>query len=245
MPASQPTILATSGGYATPARGDLELNELFHHAVELSNPGGTPRVTQLATASGDQRFWNAKFAEAAVRAGYQATCLNLFPMPTVADVEGHLMEQDLVWVHGGSVVNLLAVWRAHGLDRILRRAWESGVVLAGISAGSICWHEGGVTDSFRPELDPVTDALGFLPYANGVHYDVEEGRRPLIHRLVGNGTLPTAHCTDDGVGLVYRGQDLVEAVAENDDGLAYVVTRTGPGEVIEEPLEPRRLSQRP
>ena len=241
MPASQPTILATSGGYAAPARGDLELNALFHHAVELANASGTPRVTQLATASGDQRFWNAKFAEAAGRAGYHTTSLNLFPMPTVPDIEAHLMEQDVVWVHGGSVVNLLAVWRAHGLDHILRRVWQAGVVLAGISAGSICWYEGGVTDSFRPELDAVTDALGFLPFANGVHYDVEEQRRPLIHRLVGEGTLPTAHCTDDGVGLLYRGQELVEAVAENDQGRAYVVTRTAAGQVLEEPLSPRRL----
>jgi peptidase E len=113
-------------------------------------------------------------------------------------------------------------------------------VLAGISAGSICWYQGGVTDSFGPDLAPVTDALGFLPFANGVHYDTEPGRRPLVHRLVVDGTLPTAHCTDDGVGLVYHGQQLVEAVSETDDVHAWVVRREG-DDVVEERLEARRL----
>ncbi len=182
------------------------------------------------------------FNEAATRAGYLATNLNLFPMPTVEDIEGHMMAQDVVWVHGGSVVNLLAVWHAHGLVDIFRRVWEAGIVLAGISAGSLCWYRGGTTDSFGPPLRPVTNGLGFLPYANGVHYDVEPGRRPLMHSLVAEGELPTAHCTDDGVGLVYHGTDLVEAVAENDHGLAYVVSRNSDGQAIEEQLEPRRLS---
>ena len=100
------------------------------------------------------------------------------------------MAQDVVWVNGGSVANLLAVWRVHGLDAILRRVWEAGVVLAGVSAGSICWYEGGTTDSFGPELRAVTDGLGFLPYAGGVHYDSEAGRRPLVHELVAAGALP-------------------------------------------------------
>jgi peptidase E len=241
MPAEHPTILATSGGYLTPARGDLALNDLVHHAVELARPTGQPRLCHLGTANGDQRFHNAMFDEAAAAAGYASTHLNFFPMPSVDDVEEYLLQQDVVWVNGGSVVNLLAVWRAHGLEPILRSAWEAGVVLAGISAGSICWYQGGVTDSFGPELAPVTDALGLLPFANGVHYDSESGRRPLIQRLVGDGTLPTAHCTDDGVGLVYRGQDLVEAVSETDDAHAWVVRRDG-DEVVEERLDPRRLA---
>jgi peptidase E len=91
---------------------------------------------------------------------------------------------------GGSVVNLLAVWRAHGLDAVFRRVWEAGVVLAGVSAGSLCWHVGGSTDSFGPQLRPVTDCLGLLPYGNAPHYDSEAQRRPLTHRLVADGTLP-------------------------------------------------------
>src|SRR4051794_41685177 len=163
-------------------------------------------------------------------------------MPNHDDVEGHVLAQDVVWVGGGSVANLLAVWRLHGLDAVLRRAWDAGVVLAGVSAGSICWHAGGTTDSFGPDLRAVTDGLALLPYANGVHYDSEERRRPLVHRLVADGTLPLTYCTDDGVGLVYRGVDLVEAVTERPDAGAYVVQRDGvEAGAVEDRIEPRRL----
>jgi peptidase E len=241
MPAPQPTILATSGGYRYGERTQLEFNGLVRHAVELSGSARSrPRVTHLGTASGDQRYFNDWMSDAARHAGYELTNLNLFPMPNLDDVEGHLLEQDAVWVNGGSVANLLAVWGVHGLGEVFHRAWQAGVVLAGVSAGSICWYEGGTTDSFGPELRAVTNGLGFLPYGNGVHYDSEERRRPLVHRLVADGTLPTTHCTDDGVGLVYHGTELVEAVSEQDGKGAYVVSRNGDA-AVEERIEPRRL----
>jgi peptidase E len=166
-------------------------------------------------------------------------------MPNVEDPEAHLLEQDVVWVNGGSVVNLLAVWRAHGLDGHLRKAWENGVVLAGVSAGSICWFKGGVTDSFGPELKPVTNSLGFLPFHNGVHFDSELRRRPLVHKLVANGTLGETHCTDDGVGLVYHGTELTEVVSSVKNKAGFRVT-AGAGEsvdaiAVEERLESRFL----
>ena len=249
MAAQQPTILATSGGYKAGGRTRLEFDALLHHAVELSGvTGRAPRVTHIGTAAGDQRWFNAELDQAAKTAGFDFSHLNLFTMPSIDDPEAHLLEQDVVWVNGGSVVNLLAVWRAHGLDGILRRAWEDGVVLAGVSAGSICWYQGGTTDSFGPQLRPVTNALGFLPYGNGVHYDSEDQRRPLVQRLVADGTLGETHCTDDGVGLVYFGTALVEAVSEVRGKAAYRVTPgTGGGtggaapQVFEERLEPRVL----
>jgi peptidase E len=241
MPAPQPTIVATSGGYRYGERTQLEFNGLVRHAVELSGSARSrPRVTHLGTASGDQRYFNDWMSDAARHAGYELTNLNLFPMPNLDDVEGHLLEQDAVWVNGGSVANLLAVWGVHGLGEIFRRAWQAGVVLAGVSAGSICWYEGGTTDSFGPGLRAVTNGLGLLPYGNGVHYDSEARRRPLVHRLVADGTLPTTHCTDDGVGLVYHGTELVEAVSEQDGKGAYVVSRNGDA-AVEERIEPRRL----
>ncbi|GAA1951924.1 peptidase E [Kitasatospora viridis] len=241
MAASEPTILATSGGHRPGAHTMIEFDALVHHAVELSGVHGRrPRVMYVGTAIGDAEHFTARVTEAARVAGFDLTPLQLFPMPNLADIEGAVLEQDVVWVMGGSVANLLAVWRVHGLDAVFRRAWETGVVLSGVSAGSICWFQGGTTDSYGRELRPVTDALGLLPYGNGVHYDVDAGRRPLVHRLVADGTLPTTHCTDDGVGLVYRGTTLVEAVAETAGKAAYLVEREGDG-AVEHRLEPRLL----
>ncbi len=242
MVADAPTILATSGGLRPGRRTELEFTPLVHHAVELANvTGRTPRVCALATAIGDQRHWAGQITDAAGVAGFALTRLHLFPMPSFDDVEAHLLAQDVVWVMGGSVVNLLAVWRAHGLDAVFRRVWESGVVLTGVSAGSLCWHVGGSTDSFGPQLRPVTDCLGLLPYGNAPHYDSEAQRRPLTHRLVADGTLPTSYCADNGVGLLYRGTEFVEAVTERPGQGAYVVRRASDGTAVEERLEPRAL----
>jgi peptidase E len=236
-----PTILATSGGYREGRRTRLELSPLFHHGIELSGASGrAPRVCFVGTATGDQRWFNAELDEASRVAGVRASHLNLFTMPAYEDVEAHLLEQDVVWVNGGSVANLLAVWRVHGLDEIFPRVWQAGVVLSGVSAGSICWFVGGTTDSFGPRLRAVTNGLALLPYGNGVHYDSEAGRRPLVHRLVGDGTLPETHCTDDQVGIVYRGTTMVEAVTDRAGKGAYVVRRDG-DLAVEERVEPRLL----
>ncbi|UIJ35699.1 peptidase E [Allobranchiibius sp. GilTou73] len=240
MTTDEPTILATSGGLRPGERTYFEFTPLTQYAVDLAGVAGrAPRVCTVTTAGGDAAHVMHGLAEAGRIAGYDHTNLQLFGMPNVADVEAHLLSQDVIWVMGGSVVNLLAVWRAHGLDAILHRAWQAGVVLTGVSAGSICWYQGGTTDSFGPQLAPVIDGLAFLPYGNGVHYDSEERRRPLIHRLVADGTLGPTHCTDDGVGLLYRGTELVEAVAESGAG-AYVVQRDG-DTVREDALDVRRL----
>jgi peptidase E len=248
VPADAPTILATSGGYLLNPEGRrrLDFGPLVHHAVELSGVSGRrPRICHLGTAGGDQRAFAAELDEAARAVGFELSHLHLFPMPSIADVTGHLIDQDVVWVGGGSVANLLAVWRVHGLDVAMRRAWEAGVVLSGVSAGSICWHVGGTTDSFGPDLRAVTDGLALLPYGNGVHYDSEARRRPLVHRLVADGTLPLTYCTDDGVGVVYRGVDLVEAVTERPGAGAYVVQRDAmEGSAVEDRIEPRRLTPR-
>lgn len=243
MPADEPTILATSGGYRPNPRLGVEFGPLVHHGVELSGCAGrAPRVTYIGTAMGDDRRMNAMMADAARLAGFDFTALSLFPMPTVDDVEAHLLGQDLVWVHGGSVANLLAVWRVHGLDDILRRVWQAGVVLGGVSAGSICWFDGGTTDSFGPELRPVTNGLGFLPYGNGVHYDSEARRRPLVHALVADSVFEEVHCTDDGVGIVYRGTTWQDTLTEQPGKGAYVVTRGTDGAAQERRVEPRLLS---
>lgn len=242
MTAQRPTIVATSGGYRPGERTQLEFDALVHHAVERAGvTGRAPRVAAVSTACGDFPNLQHQIGEAGRIAGFDLTHLTLFPMPNVPDLREHVLSQDVVWVHGGSVANLLAVWRVHGLDAIFREAWEAGVVLAGVSAGSICWHVGGTTDSFGHPLQAVTNGLALLPYGNGVHYDSEAERRPLVHRLVADGTLPQTYCTDDGVGLVYEGTELVEVVSERPDKAAWHVTRVGDG-AHEERLEPRLLS---
>ncbi len=241
MAADEPTIVATSGGFRRGERTDLAFAPLVLHAIERSGVSGRrPRLCYVGTAGGDQRWFGALVDEAARAAGIDVVHLNLFTMPPVEDVAGMVLGQDVVWVGGGSVANLLAVWAVHGIGPIMRRAWQAGVVLSGVSAGSLCWHVGGTTDSFGPELRPVTDALGFLPYANGVHYDSEPRRRPLFESLVADGTLPEGYATDDGVGLVYRGIEMVEAVTEVRGKGAYAVRREG-DKAVEERIEPRVL----
>ncbi|AQT79976.1 peptidase E [Mycolicibacterium litorale] len=241
MPADCPTILATSGGIGPGTRTRLAFTAMTDFAVDLSGVSGRPpRVCLLATAIGDDAAVLHHLTEAAQVRGFAASHLSLFPMPNVDDIAAHLLEQDVVWVFGGSVAGLLAMWRLHGVHTALRTAWEAGVVLTGVSAGSICWHVGGTTDSFGPQLRPVTDGLAFVPYANGVHYDTEDQRRPLLHRLIGAEVLPPAYATDDGAGVLYRGTDFVEAVAENSHAAAYFVEATG-GVAVETRLDVRRL----
>ncbi len=246
MTADEPTILATSIGFRSRYQGPLDWapGPTFGFAAELANAGDAPRICFLNQATGDQPDRIGAAYAAFVGTGFRVSHLALFPMPNIDDIRGHLLAQDIIWVGGGSVANLVAVWRAHGLHEILHECWQAGVVLGGVSAGSICWHTGGTTDSFGRELRAFTDGLGWLPYANGVHYDAEEQRRPLMHKLVGDGTLPAGYATDDGAGLLYRGTRLVEAFAESDGPLGYEVSRAAGGSVAEVPLPTRVLPDR-
>jgi peptidase E len=243
MPADQPTILATSGGWRAGHRTQLEFGPLIHFAIELAGvTGRRPRLCHVGTASGDPLWFNAWVSEAGRLAGVDVSHLNLFPMPPSDDLDDFVSSHDVVWVNGGSVANLLAVWEVHGLGQTMRRAWEGGVVLGGVSAGSICWHVGGPTDSYGPELRLQTNGLGFLPYGNGVHYDSEPQRRTIVHKAVADGSLPLTYCTDDGAGLLYRGTTMVEAVAERASARCYQVVRDGTtGIVSEHVLDTRML----
>lgn len=207
-------ILATSGGFvAGPVQLSVRLGSMLLDA--LSSTGKIrPRVCLVYTASGDPSNYYAMSYEAFNAAGCDVTELKLFPQPSAEPIE-RLCGSDLVWVGGGSVANLLALWQLHRVDLAMREAWERGVVLGGVSAGSLCWHVGGTTDSFGPKLEPVTNGLAFLPYANGVHYDSEEQRRPLLHQLVADRTLPPiAYATDDHVGIWYEGIEATAVVAD-------------------------------
>ncbi len=229
-------ILATSGGFlATDRWGVMRPGGLMLEALRLTG-AERPRVCLVMTASGDDASYLSRSYAALGALGCDVDHLALFTMPN-RDPEEVLGRSDLVWVGGGSVANLLALWRLHGVDTAMRAAWDRGTILGGVSAGSICWHVGGPTDSFGPTLRVVTDGLALLPYGNGVHYDSEEQRRPLLQRVVGDGLLPTSYATDDRIGILYEGDQAVRVIADLDVDVetgpaAYRIERVG-GDVAE------------
>jgi peptidase E len=233
-------------GVLDPCPGEPGNLPLVEHALDLGRTrwlwDGAVRLCYLPTAVGDDPraidLYEQVFGD---REDVELSVLRLFPSPSVPDVRKHLLRQDVVLVEDGSLVNLLAVWRAHGLHEVLAECWEEGIVLTGSGAGSQVWHSGGPTGSLSEQLEPLADGLGLLPFSNGVHHDSEAQRRPLYHRLVADGTLPPGHATDDGVGLVYRGTELAEAVADRPGKAAYRVERDTDGSATETRIEPRRL----
>ena len=229
-------ILAIGGGSFF-ARA--EITPLERHALDLTG-ATTPKVCFVPTATGDSAMAIRVFYEAFRAPAFVPSHLALFTQPSVPDIAAHLLDQDLVYVGGGSVANLLAVWRVHGVDTAMRAAWEAGVVLAGVSAGSLCWFEGGTTDSYDDELRPMPPGLGLLPGSNCPHYDSEERRRPVFHRLIGDGTIPAGYAAEDGVGLHFAGTDLSEVVAHPAGKRAYRVELLD-GSVVETPLDARVL----
>ena len=161
--------------------------------------------------------------------------LRFNPWPP-SDLRSFTLDHDVVFVPGGNTANMLAVWRAHGFDRVLREAWETGVLLTGWSAGMICWFEASVTDSFGPELVGMRDGLGFLSGSACPHYDGEEQRRPVYRRLVAEEGFPAGLALDDAAAALFVGSELREIVASSPGASGY---RVDPGG--EQPLETRQL----
>jgi len=198
-----------------------------------------PRVCFVPTASGDAAAYVERFYAAFTRGPWEPSHLALFevPYPPIAE---HLLAQDAIYVGGGSTANMLAVWRIHGVDEVLRRAWERGTVLCGVSAGGLCWFEAGVTDSLGPDLAPIHELLSLLSGSLCPHYDGEPGRRPAFHRFVRDGRLPPGIALDDGVAAHFVGTELVELVA-NRHGIAGHRVELRDGEIVETRIEPRVL----
>lgn len=229
-------ILATSGGFVPRNNsGGYRPGGLMKRSLDLTGLE-RPRVTLIMTASGDDPGYLTLMYSALSEASCVVDHLTLFPLPNHVPEE-IISKSDVIWVGGGSVVNLLALWKAHNLDSLLRQAWESGTVLAGVSAGSICWHVGGPTDSYGKTLQPAFGGLGLLPYGNGVHYDSEKQRRPLVHDLVASGELPTTYATDDRIGILYQGVNPIEVISDYEiadpDGPAAYRIELIDGNVVE------------
>jgi len=159
----------------------------------------------------------------------------------VSDLRAFVLDQDVIYVGGGSTANLMAVWRTHALDRILAEAWHAGIVLCGISAGMNCWFRESVTDSFDiGRLAPLKDGMGLIDASACPHYDGEPERRPTYRRLVANGELGDGWAADEGAALVFSGTALEEAVCERPGLAGYRVERTAEG-FTEERIEARYL----
>ena len=181
-----------------------------------------PRVCFLPSASGDADHYIVRFYRHFSADRCEASHLSLFRRERApADPHDHLLSQDLIYVGGGSVRSLLGVWRAHGIDEILRKAWERGVILCGLSAGSLCWFAEGVSTFHGGPPDRVP-GLGLLPWSNTVHYSSEPARRDALHAWLRDG-MPTAFAADDGAALHFVGEELVQVVASRRDSRAYRV----------------------
>ena len=201
----------------------------------------SPRIGVLTTATGDDPAVANRTLAWLDGIGGEAAPLALFPMPNVADPEDFLLCCDLIFVGGGSVANMLAVWRVHGLDRIMRAAWQAGVVLAGVSAGAICWFEGGTTDSFGQDLRPYTDGLALLAGSFCPHYDSEPGRQPLFTSLIAAGALPAGLACDDGAGVHFIDDELAAVVTGLPGAGGYQIQPDGAGGFGEAALAARPL----
>jgi peptidase E len=216
---------------------------LLAYAVRLSG-ARVPRICMLNTAMGDDPSAYLRTYQLLGTLPGTHTHLQLFPMPNVNDPEDLLLSQDVIFVGGGSAANMLAVWRVHGVDAIMRRAWQAGIVLSGVSAGAICWFSGGTTDSFGPELRPLTDGLGMFSPSYCPHYDSEPRRRPLYQSLVADGSLPAGIACDDGAAAHFVDDELDAIVTDSPQAGGYLVDRNADGSVMETVLETRPLTGR-
>jgi peptidase E len=212
------------------AMGGTPDDRLLEYVLGLARG---PRVLYVPTAGMENATATVTWFER-LRGRAEMTLLSFNPWPPT-DLRDVTLAQDVVIVTGGNTANMLAIWRAHGFDDVLREAWERGLVLAGWSAGAICWFESGVTDSFGPQLAAM-ECLGFLAGSACPHYDGEELRRPRYAELLRDG-LPPGIAIDDDVGVRFDGTELTEVVTSRAGATAYRVSVEG-----EEALEARLLA---
>jgi dipeptidase E len=231
----EPTIVAIGGGGMGMQPENFAIDQYLLGLTGKEKP----RVCNIPTAMGDSpgpllNFYSTYTADRCV-----PSHLALFTR-TIRDIRSFLLSQDLIFVGGGNTAAMLAIWRQHGVDEILREAWQQGIVLCGGSAGANCWFEACSTDSFGLDLDPLLDGLGFLEGSFCPHYDGEERRRPTLRQFIGEGRLPDGWAADNYVGLRFQGTQFVEAVTSRAGASAYRVLR-GQAGFEEKPVETRVL----
>ena len=225
-------ILITGGGFMTP---------FLQYMAELTEKPW-PRICFLPTAVGDR---------ADAKLNFYNWCSTLNVEPFVQDVfiesltqtkgwDEVLLSADAILASGGNTLNQQAIWRAQGIDVVLREAWERGIVLGGASAGSLCWFEEGTSDS-RPKALSIVKCLGFLPGSHSPHYDAEPGRRPLYQKLIRSGQLKPGYACDNEAGLYFEGTEVKRVISIKDGAKCYYVSVVD-GEVQERVLEPELIA---
>jgi dipeptidase E len=232
-------ILAMGGGGFTMEPANPLLDDF---ALSLSS-AAEPRILFLPTAAGDTTAQINAFRDRFAERSCVPEHLSLFRLrDSTRTVREIVLDQDIIYAGGGSMRNMLAIWRAHGLDALLVEAWRQGTVLAGLSAGAMCWFEAGVTRSSGPP--EAIAGLGLLEGSLTVHADGEPERLPVWLTAVRDGTLPGGWAVDDGVGLLFRGLRLERAVSSRPGASAQRVDAIA-GELVRHRLEPELLGEGP
>ncbi len=229
-------IVAFGGGGFSMEWGNTLLDD---HVLSLTGVE-RPRVCFLPTASGDADHYVVRFYRAFPASRCEPSHISLFRRETgVGEPRAHLLDQDLIYVGGGSLVSLIGTWRAHGLDEVLADAWRAGVVLCGGSAGSLCWFADALS-GFHEGAPRRLSGLGLLPWSNAVHYCEEPGRRSAFVQAVRAGMAP-GYGAGDGAALHFVGTELHEVVSSRPAARAWFVRRHGRSGVRERPLPVRYL----
>jgi dipeptidase E len=216
-------------------------NTLLDDYVLALTGAARPKVCFLPTASGDADHYVVRFYRAFPASRCEASHISLFRRETgVENPRRHLLEQDVIYVGGGSLVSLLGTWRAHGVDSYLREAWENGVILCGGSAGALCWFADALS-GFHEGPARQIGALKLLPHSIAVHYHEEKGRREGFIDAVGRGEMPAGYGAGDSAALHFVGDDLAEVVSSRPTARAAFVDRDGDGVAVEHELPVRYL----
>lgn len=219
-------ILIAGGGFGT---------TFIQYLASLTGKD-RPRLCYLPTASADGDSgiirWYEHCAPLNVEPHVQASFISSYRMDeTFEDV---LLSMDGIVVSGGNTLNQQAIWKAQGIDTVLRQAWERGIVLGGASAGSLCWFEEGTTDS-RPMRLTKVECLGFLKGSHSPHYDAEGERRPTYQRMIRSGELKPGYACDNDAGIYFVDNDVERVVRTREDARVYYVSLVG-GRIVEEEL---------
>jgi peptidase E len=227
VPLRQRTILALGGHEFSRKRGNEAIRDYMLALADAT----VPRVCLLPTASGDPAEQIAAFRSSLSGSRCELSHVSLFRLETESvDLERHLLSQDLIYVGGGSMLNLLAIWRAHRIDDVLRECWERGIVLAGQSAGAMCWFEGGVTRSAGSAR--VVSGLGLVPGVLSVHYHRDDDRRAALLGAVADGERH-GYGIDDAAGILISGCEPAASISARKGAAAWVVTRDAAGRAEE------------